>query len=556
MIMKRLDMNTYKRTLNLLEHKKVYIFCMLLSCCLYPAYQISSSFVNMYIINGIVEKDFNKLILSFIILLIALILSTVVDPIITYKFNQCINLTIVNLRINLFKQIERLGILQIRKYTAGDLFSRMTNDINEVERLFGNQVYAFLIALIFGIGASVSMFCLNWRFAIIIFIMAIASVTISFYFGPRLNKISTKVQKRHAVLNQFVIDAVLGSKTVKVFHMHDYLCKKYHSENDELIKDEMNRNGINSKISTVNFLINAINVVGGFSIGAYMQTKGIVNFGTIVAVIGLQRGVIAMFEGVGRYYTMIQTALAASVRIFEIMDEKPFTLHSESTDENMIKEAVIQCDDVSFGYTEGEYVINHLSLNISKGDIVLITGQSGIGKSTLLKLILGFYSANKGNIYVRNQLVNDQNIQKIRDDISYVPQDAYLFEDTIKQNIACNRKLNSFDEIVEAAKKANAHDFIMSLPNQYDTKIRENANNLSSGQKQRIAIARAFYKDTPIILMDEPTASLDAESENEVKQALKKLCYEKTVIMISHKPNILENVTRHFVFQNGLLQES
>ena len=556
--MKKLKMNNYKRTLNLLEHKKRYICFMLISCCIYPTYQIVSSFVNMYVINAIFGKDYNKMILSFIILAFVLILSTVVDPIVTYKFNECINLTIVNLRIKLFNQVEQLGILQMRKYTTGDLFSRMTSDITEIERLFGNEVYDFLTSSIFGIGSSISMFCLNWRFAIIIFILAITSVAISVYFGPMLNEISSRIQKRYAVLNQFVFDAVLGSKTVKVFRIHEYLYQKYRLQNDELIKDEMERNCINSKINTVNFLMNAVNVVGAFSIGVYMETKGIVDFATIVAVIGLQRGVITMFERVGRYYTMVQTALAASSRVFEVMDEQLFTLHSDTNDENRVvtNDAVISCDDVSFGYTDCEYVINNLSLNVYKGDIVLITGQSGIGKSTLLKLILGFYAVNKGSIYINNRRVDDQNIQRIREDISYVPQDAYLFENTIQQNIACDQEITSFEDIVDAAKKANAHSFIMSLPEQYNTVIRENANNLSSGQKQRIAIARAFYRNTPIILMDEPTASLDAESENEVKQALEKLCYEKTVIIIAHKPNILENVTRHYIFQDGFLQES
>jgi len=402
------------------------------------------------------------------------------------------------------------------------------------------------------------MFCLNWRFSLIIFVMAITSVSVGFYFGPILNQISCRVQKKHAVLNQCVIDAVLGSKTIKVFGIHDYFYEKYIEEYDKLIQDEMARNRINATIDMVNFLVNALNIIGAFSIGAYMVYQGTLDFGTIIAVIGLQRGVVFMFERVGRYYAKIQTSLAASARIFEIHDKKAedFTwIGQQEKLKRQVEEEAICLENVTFGYSNQEEVVQKLSLRIKKGEIIAITGASGQGKSTLIKLILGFYPLKEGQIYVNNKKVNEENIKKIRDEIAYVPQDTFLFEETINQNIACNQKTYTYKDVVEAAKKANVHDFIMSLPKGYQTIIRENANNLSSGQKQRIAIARAFFKNAPIILMDEPTASLDAESEAKVKQTLEELCYGKTVIIIAHQSTLLNSVTKTYVFDHGVLKE-
>ena len=560
--MNRLKMKEFKQTIILMDHRIIYMICILISCMAYAAYQIMTPFVNMYLINSIIGKNISQLILSFILLVLALIIAVIVDPFVTYQFNQCINTTVLKLRIKMFSKIEGLGNLQVKKYTSGDLISRMTNDISAVERMFGPETYMLITSIIYGVGSAVSMFILNWRFSLIIFIMAVASVFVSLYWGPQLHIISERVQKEHAVLNQYVIDSVLGSKSIKIFNIYDYLYDKYCNKNEELIQDEMKKNRINSKINTINFLVNAINVIGAFSIGAIMVNMGLLDFGTIIAVIGLQKGVIFMFENVGKYYSLIQTTLAASSRIFEILNQETYLLNNEKanpTNKEIEKistdESVILFDHVTFGYSDNDVIIDNLSLKIKKDEIVEIMGKSGTGKSTLIKLILGFYSVNEGQIYVNSKKVNEDNIRKIRDNISYVPQDAFLFDGTIKQNIICNQSNCSYEEVVKAGQMANAHDFIMSLPDGYDTVIRENASNFSSGQKQRIAIARAFLKNAQIILMDEPTSSLDAESERKVKQALEKLCYGKTVIIITHRSGILENVTKKYVLKDGILTE-
>lgn len=557
--MDRSILKELKQTIDLMEHKKMYMICILISCSAYSAYQIMISFVPMFLIKSIIGKNIKQLAFSFGILVCALLISTIIDPIVTYKFNQCISTMSLKLRIKIFSKIEKLGILQVAKYTSGDLISRITNDISSIEQMFKSEAYMLITSIIYGVGAAVSMFSLNVYFSSIIFIMAAATVITSFYFGSQLHKISSQIQKKYAVLNQYIMDSVLGSRDIKIFNVHNYLYKKYLNENKDLIKYEMEQNKINSKINTVNFLMSGINIVGAFAIGVFMVDRESLDFGTIVAIIGLQKGIIFMFERVGRYYTKVQSSLTASARIFEILDQDNDTIHKNKSNlfdgkKSAAAEAII-FDKVKFSYSNKDFIINNLSLKIGKGERIAIYGASGKGKSTLLKLILGFYSLNDGEIYVNGKMVNENNIIKIRDDIAYVPQDTFLFEGTIEQNIICNQVMYSHEDVVKSAKKANAHDFIMSLPNQYNTKIRENANNFSSGQKQRIAIARAFFKNAPIILMDEPTAALDTDSEKEIKQALEELCFGRTVIIIAHQDRILEDVSKVYILESGILIE-
>ncbi|MCR2018220.1 ABC transporter ATP-binding protein/permease [Blautia pseudococcoides] len=559
--MTRLKFIELKRTLNFMSHKKLYIACILISCFSYAAYQIITSFVNMFLINSIIEENLKQLELSFVLLIVALIISVIIDPYVTYNFNQCINTTVLKLRTQMFTKIESLNNSQVIKYTSGDLLARITEDISTVEQLFGREAYVLITAIIYGIGSSVSMFLLNWRFSVIIFIMAIGSAFASFYYGPKIHGLSTQVQQKYAVLNQIIIDTILGSKTIKIYNAYNYLSNKYRSENKNLIQAEMDKNIINSKINVINFFLNTLNIIGAFSIGALMVAKGLADFGTILAVIGLQKGIVFMFERVGKYYIMIQSSLAAASRLFEILDLNCCLinkLEEKLVDKNLekkINENIILFEKVSFAYIDEKYVIKDLYLNIQKNDIILISGASGNGKSTLLKLILGFYFANMGQIYVGGKKVNEKNAKQIRDQISYVSQDAFLFAQTIEQNIICNVNVCKHEEIVNAAKKANAHDFIMSLPDGYETLICENGSNLSNGQRQRIAIARAFLKNAPIILLDEPTASLDAESERKVKEALEKLCNEKTVILIGHEQSILKTYTKEYRLCQGTLIE-
>lgn len=553
-----MDRKIIKQTLNLMEHKVIYITCMLISCGAYAVYQILTSFVHMFLINSIIGKNMNQLIISFVLLVLALIISIVIDPIVTYKFNQCINSTTLKIRIKVFTKIVSFDNSFMSKYTSGDLITRITNDILSVERLFGREAYILLTSIIYGTGASISMFSLNWHFAIFVFIMSITLVIASFYSAPQLHKVSNKVQKKHTVLNQTVIDSVLGSKSIKVFCMHDYYEKKYTILNRELIDCEMKKNKINSRINAINFLFSSINIIGAFSIGALMVIRGSLDFGTIIAVIGLQKGVIFMFERVGRYYTMMQTSLVSASRLLDILNQRTYYINQKInivTDKFDINENAIVFNDVKFGYFDKKDIIENLSLRIKKNEVILITGTSGAGKSTLIKLILGLYELKEGEILVNNHKVNKENKIKIRESISYVPQDAFLFNATIEQNITCNQIVESSKAVIDAAKKANIHSFIMSLPCGYDTIIQENASNLSSGQKQRIAIARAFFKNAPIILMDEPTASLDAKSEKEIKQSLEKLCYGKAVIIVSHKDNILKKITRKYVLRGKTLVE-
>jgi ATP-binding cassette subfamily B protein len=323
---------------------------------------------------------------------------------------------------------------------------------------------------------------------------------------------------------------------------------------EETYRQAMGRVRLQAGQDMVHIFSNWLCFIGLIAIGSVGVLQGLITYPILVALSQLNNGLSFLFQTIGGGFTQVQTCVAGADRVFELMDiekEVPGDLLGPDWPEGR---PAIQLSDVCFAYEEDRAVLNHLTETVMPGEKIALIGSSGSGKSSVLKLLLGFYAAGSGAVRILGHELGP-NPAACRAAVAYVPQTCYLFTGTIRENILAGKPGASDAEIERAARAALAHDFILALPQGYDTGVGERGAQLSGGQRQRIAIARAILKDAPILLLDEATASLDSEAESQVQAALEKLMEGRTVVVIAHRLSTVRNADRILVMEQGSIVE-
>lgn len=476
-------------------------------------------------------------------------------PIFIYVAQYAATVTTGNIRKNVFNKLKVLPLSYIKGKHSGELVSRLTNDINEVEKAYSSYFIDFSSRILTGIGTLIFTFVLDWRLGVISILIGCLSLFVNIYYAKILKNMSLKVQESLSKLNERLTDLLEGVYVIKSFNISNVLLNKYNKRNIEAYEVSRDRVRQKSVVSAMNNIIGIITFGGIVGVGSYLVIKGEISVGVIIAVVQLQNGVSSLASGLGDFISELQGSLAAADRLFEILDEEE---ESESFkligDYESEKNSGISFKNVSFEY-DNEKVLSELTFNVPKGKVYALAGPSGGGKSTIFKLLLNLYPPKEGDIAVGGSSISNQTIKDIRKNIAYVPQDAYLFSGTIIENIRQGKEDATLEEVVDAAKMANAHDFIVNMEDGYDTFVGEKGTKLSGGQRQRIAIARAILKDAPILLLDEATSSLDTESEKLVQQALNKLMIGRTTLVIAHRLSTIEDADEILVLKDGKVVE-
>lgn len=546
-------------------YKWRYIFAMIVNAGFISiCYNIVLAFIIKDVINAITYKNIMLIKRAVYIAIISFALAFIVQPIISYLFKCYVRKTMGEIRYKVFQHVENLTVESFESHETGDLISRMTNDVEVVQDIYMNEMPMLTFALIHGIVAIVSMFIMEWRLAILVIIIGILSVTISNIFSKPLRKASDEVQDRKGEVTQKVIDIMDGFQVVKMFNIQEEIYGKYEDSSKKLYSHSLKKEKIDSIIQAVKYFYGNVQNIGIFSVGLYMSLKGLTDIGTIAAIIHLQGNANFLFENIGNFITGIQQSLAGAARVFELLDMASETNEGEECtkfgeankkDASLDSNSIIEMKNVKFGYRSGQKVLNGVNLSVEKGKRAAIVGSSGGGKSTIIKLLMKFYKVQNGNIYIMGKNLLNIGAKDLRNIIAYVPQDAYLFYGTIEENIRYGKINASKEEIIEAAKAAYAHDFIIDFPDGYNTIVGEMGANLSGGQKQRIAIARAILKNPPILLLDEATSALDYESEQLVQSALNTLMKGRTTIAIAHRLSTIKNSDVIYAVENGVIVE-
>ncbi|MCM1187428.1 MAG: ABC transporter ATP-binding protein/permease [Lachnoclostridium sp.] len=317
----------------------------------------------------------------------------------------------------------------------------------------------------------------------------------------------------------------------------------FYDENEKLLKDGRIRANRIARLEIITFLGGILASFGTIGVGAYLVSCGRLDYGTVMAIVSLQMGVSTMIQGFGSALVILSASLVKAGRVFDFLELNCEESQTEGTVPLLDEVAPIKIEQLTFSYEGEKMIFNDFSVCVKNGEKVMLMGESGCGKSTLLKLMLGFYQKINGSIKLYGREISEYSLAQLRQIITYIPQKNYLFEGTIRENImigGIDKEYISENEMMHAAKMAYADEFIRTLPQGYDTLLVAGGNNLSVGQKQRIAIARAFLKDSPILLLDEPSSALDVYSEKMINQAVRELMKEKVVIMISHRKDVFD----------------
>ena len=440
----------------------------------------------------------------------------------------------------------------IDKKHSGKFISNFLYDATLVQQAVSTVVLNIMKDSLTLTALLIVMFYQNWKLALFAIIMMPLAAFVAKSLGKRIGKASTESTDLSGKLSTFLSEILKGSKIIKIYQSEDIEKKRA-----ETTIDNLNNKFI--KISTI--LIRAtpiMETLTGIMIAGFIYYSGILISNGELEINNFFSFLTAMmlaYQPIRSLATLnmtINQGAAGAKRVFKVIDEEISIRNKDNAYKLKLTNSDIEFKNVNFKYSStNEKAINDVNFSIEGGTMAAFVGHSGAGKSTILNLIPRFYDCQKGDILIDKQNIYDVSIESLRKSISLVSQDIILFDDTVKSNILYANPLASENDIISACKFAAAHDFILNLPDKYETIIGENGLRLSGGQKQRISIARAFLKNSPIILLDEATSALDSESENMVQEAVKKLTKNKTTLVIAHRLSTILNANKIFVMKNG-----
>lgn len=554
-MLKELKLKEILNLVKLLKKRKLPYFLGLLSYCLTEtSIVIIVPFIMKYMSDGAVNSDLVLLKKGIILAIIEIILVCTIFVITRRIYASNAHRSIRDLRVGLFDHIKNLPIYFFENTHSGDIISRAYNDMAYIRSSYILYLRMILFLTISGIGAGIAMLILNWKIGVILIILGILSTAVNAKFTIVIRKITDKIHKSMGKLTESISDVFAGYKVIKMFHLENTIMTRFNKNNEVVFSQSMDNVVKTALLDSTNFLISWINFGGIIAAGSLLIFYGSIELGTVIAIMSLLGHFNTMIRRLGGFISNLQRSLSGTERIQQLFNE------SEEKERYNVKgtkdqSAVIDLEDILFSYKE-KPVINSLTLKVKGGQAVALVGPSGGGKSTIIKLLLGFYPPKSGRISVKGKPLKEYSLWDLRSQISYVPQDSYMFDGTIKENILFGKPEASMKDVEEAAQAANAHSFIMETPQGYNTMVGERGVRLSGGQRQRIAIARAVLKNAPILLLDEATSSLDSQSEYLVQEAINRLMKGRSVLVIAHRLSTIEDADNIYVIDKGKVVES
>jgi len=459
-----------------------------------------------------------------------------------------------NMRSDLFNHLEDLPYSYYDENETGRIMARMTNDLQNVSELAHHGPENIFICGFTVIGAFIYLFIVNWILALILLGCVPLLVVISLLTRKRMNDAFSENKKNLAEINGALESSITGIRVTKAFNNKDKEVNKFEVGNSKFVDSKTKAYlAMAGFYSTTNFVVDLFNVaciIGG-AVLVFYHTIDLADYMTFVTAISLFLGPL---QSLINFVEQYQDGVTGFERFLEIMDEKP-EVEKENVISSINLTGNIEFKNVSFSYETKSDVLNNIDLKINKGEVVALVGESGGGKTTICHLLPGFYKASSGEILFDGNNIEDLSFKALRANIGIVQQDVFLFNGTIKENILYGRLDASDDEVILASKRANIYDYIMSLPNGFDTEVGERGVKLSGGQKQRLSIARVFLKNPPILVLDEATSALDNATEIYIQEALDELAKGRTTIVVAHRLSTIKNATKIVVVNKGKISE-
>ena len=458
------------------------------------------------------------------------------------------------MRSDMFNKLETLPYSFYDEHETGKIMSRMTNDLMDVSELAHHGPENLLISGIMIVGSFVYLCTISVPLTLIIFACVPIMVVVSLFCRKRMRDAFAESRKSIAVINAALESSISGIRVTKAFTNADKEAEKFEKGNAQFVEARKKAyRAMAQFFSSTSFITDVFNVVVMLAGGLFMYA-GKINFGDYSAFIVSVNQFIGPVTTLINFMEQYQNGVTGFERFLEIMDEQPEQESPNARDLQNVQ-GEITLDHVSFSYDNSKEVLKDVSLNIKKGETLALVGPSGGGKTTICHLIPAFYKATGGRILIDGTDINDVTFKSLRRSIGIVQQDVFLFNGSIKENILYGRLDATDGEVIEAAKRANIHDYVMTLPDGYDTQIGERGVKLSGGQKQRLSIARVFLKNPAILILDEATSALDNTTEILIQQALDELCKGRTTLVVAHRLSTIKNADEICVIANGQITE-
>jgi ATP-binding cassette, subfamily B, bacterial MsbA len=548
------NLEIYKRLYK--DYSKKYINKILMSVFFGVLVAASTSAI-AWLLDPAIKKIFVEKDQSLIFLIPLLIIIAFAVKGFALYFAKAIMITVAEevkkiLQSQMVKSLINADTQLIDKKHSGKFISNLTYDVSHITNMLSTAILSLFKDSLTLFGLLFVMFYQNWKLSLIAIIMIPIAGMASKTLGKRVGKVVTEAQEKSGFLNTHLIELFKNHKLIKIFQREDYESKRTDGHLDQLKEKNIKINTVFVRLSPIMETLTGIMIAilifysGKLALNNEIE---IGNFFSFLAAMMLAYQPVRALSGMNM---ILKQGLSAANRILPIIDnQNKITNHEDSQDIN-ITNSDIRFNNINFRYnTEEKNILTNVNLNIAGGKMTSLVGHSGAGKSTILNLIPRFYDAQSGDIMIDDRSIYKVKIKSLRDQISLVSQDTTLFDDTIKNNIGYAKDNVSDEEIVVAAKFSYAHEFIDKLPNKYETIIGENGIRLSGGEKQRLSIARAMIKESPIILLDEATSSLDAETESKIQDALKILTKDRTTIVIAHRLSTILNSDQIYIIDAG-----
>lgn len=498
--------------------------------------------------------NFPGLYTNLIYLIVFTVCAVIFNWLGTYTIN-CYNYKATyRIRDLLFKKINKLPISYIDSVSHGDLLSRMINDIDIMTDGFLESIESLITGILTVIGTIIAMLLLNYKIALIIIVLTPISVLLTWYIIKKSKKYFKLSVQMDGKISGFLEEYISGERVVKAFSHEDESINDFKIINEEYYKIGKKAQFYGNLSNPTTRLINGIvyGVVG--FVGALLALNGQIEVGIISSFLTYANNFGKPFNEISNEISDIQIAFAAAGRVFQVLDEQ-----DEISDENLPD--LIDCDgqielkNVYFSYIPKVKLIQNLNLSVKQGQKIAIVGPTGCGKSTLINLLMRFYDVNSGNIYLSNKDLREITRHSLRNKYGMVLQETWLFNSTIRENIAYGNPNAPLEEVIEAAKLAGIHDYIEKMPQKYDTQIIEGGANLSQGEKQLLCIARIMLLKPPMLILDEATSNIDTRTEVSIQKAFNKIMEGRTCFIVAHRLSTITNADNILVMNKGNIIE-
>lgn len=548
---------TMKRLLGYLIEKKFNIFIVFVLCFITTLISILGTRLNGYTIDNFIETgDMNGL--GFICIVLVLmylvnIFSTYYQNMVMLKIAQRVSAT---MRKDLFTALQKLPLKYFDSNSSGDLMSRLTNDVDNINTTLSQSVTQLFSGIINIIGMFIAMILLSPILTLIGMITIPLTFMTTKTLAKKTQRFFVKQQRELGILNGYIEEMVSGQKVVLLFSEEEKVKLEFSEINERLTKSAIFAQGVSSFMGPINNFINNISYLIISVVGGYLILKGSeITVGIVFSFLLYMRNFTRPINEIMNLFNTIQSALAGAERVFEVIDEEKENDKVDSIDIGNI-EGHVELKDVTFSYTNGKEILKNVSLEAKKGEVIAIVGPTGAGKTTIVNLLTKFYNIDSGKILIDGKNIDEITRESLRKMVAMVLQDTYLFSETVSENIRYGRLEASDEEVIEAAKMADAHHFIKQLPQGYDTVLADNGGNLSQGQRQLLAIARAILSNASILILDEATSSIDTRTEVLIQNAMLKLMEGKTTFVIAHRLSTIKNADKILALKDGEIIES